>query len=479
MAYPLAKLLVAAFSFSLVVAAFAQSSSPTEPFSAAEVKQPDVSKLPKDLLIPCPTPTFTPVNETPDKIEQLFTNIQKYRLVIGAGEFKDQPKVNNRAFVAPTAALIDARLGEAGYSPLPNLAVSGTPYLEGARATKGAIKDALSEMAGKLKEGDLGIIYYVGHGSIAPSHRDLSLSVYDRPVDDDEGIRVSDIIGSLEVSQYRTDVKEIPHYIIVLETCYSGIAVPDQEWVISTAGGLQTVSQVKNQASTLPQIVIISATTIGLDTVAYDLHGTNLSAFGFFFLRALNEDWECADTNQDGILTLNELTNYIADRLQLAATLTPPAIDGLMKPEESTREPLNFLAYSAAHHVIDGDRGQIAQVWVQPPANEVTTLNLPSGSTFTCTNSTPCSTLVSLAQAGDIQVSSQAISEQSNGSGISRSPRLIWGTLDKVFPKLGAAARAQDQSVSTSSHVLKASIPISSLSTKFQQEVAGAMLRVN
>lgn len=140
----------------------------------------DLDSLVSPQLRPsCTSQHYLPVPH-PDLIASLLNGKKRYRLVIGAGEFLDQPQTNDRTFVAPTAMLIDSRLADLGYTPLPSLSKTGTTYLIGKQATKDAIRAALREMAAATSGGDIGFIYYVGHGEISPGGNDLSLAVYDR-----------------------------------------------------------------------------------------------------------------------------------------------------------------------------------------------------------------------------------------------------------------------------------------------------------
>lgn len=404
-----------------ILEASAQEPASTESTTATTADDAlDTSQFPPELFPKCPTYQYTAVQEKPDKIAGLFSDHQHYRLVIGAGTFLDHPETNNRSFVAPTARRVDAQLDAAKWAALPGLLKTNNniPYLEGTRATKAAIRAAIQEMAALLDQGDFGIIYYVGHGHYAPSHKDLTLSVYDRLVTDDDGFRLSDIVGLLENSATHTDVKEIPHYFIILETCYSGTVVPAKSWAVVNQGDIQLIARIELEES-IPQVVIVSATAAGSLAQAYNLHGTNLSAFGVFFLRAFNEDWECVDTNEDGIITLNELVSYLKERLQKASEVD--AIDDVMIPQASSREPTNFIAYSAKYHVTDGDRREIGNLLVTPKPNQVSTLTLPSGTTYTCTNSTPCSVPISISQQGNIQVTAQPISDPLPSGGVVRA----------------------------------------------------------
>jgi hypothetical protein len=457
------------------VTASASVAAPAESVSQA-TDTLGLSGIAPELIPHCPNPVFTPAPQ-PDIIAKLFSSEHKhYRLVIGASKFKSDSSLD-RPFVESTAALIDKRLDTAGYMALPNVvATQNSPYLTGEKATKSNINKAIEEMAALMGPDDFAIIYYVGHGSTAPNHIDTSLSVYDKPVAPDEGIRVSDIVGTLGVDQYLRDIKQLPHYIIVLETCYSGSAVATEPWTVVDDNGNQRLGQIIGGPSYPPQIVVIAATApAGLASKAYDLHGTNLSAFGVFFLRALNEDWECADSNQDGILTLNELADYIKAELKAAYTLKPPAIDGPMSPRASSDQPLNFLAYSAARHVIDGDRNKIGELYIKPGDNQSATVTLPSGASYVCTQSQPCSVAVSKDDTGQVLVATQPISDPAPApraaltKGIFRFPLHVKGA---------KASSCTKDCVYTSPFAREATTSIAGLLAKTDQVLAGVHVQL-
>jgi hypothetical protein len=365
-------------------------------------QQSGSDELPSTLFPRCPSYTFTPVAEIPDKLVKFFSDHKRYRLVIGVSEFEDKgSKQLNRPYAEQTARLIDARLAELGYAPLPSLR-TGQPYLSGPRATKSAIMASLRDMEQATREGDLGVIYYIGHGTITLNNKDLSLAVYDRPVAADEGIRASDLFATLELSEWRSDLKEIPHFIVVLETCYSGVAALGSRPVLWQRNGLQTIAEISNQVFP-PQIAVLTATIDGDDKRAYDLHGTNESAFGFFFIRALGEDWECADTTPDGILTLPELKNYLTTRLELAHQLS--IVDGSMEPVTSSAEAQHFIAYSPDRHFVDGDRSAIVRLLIKPPSGSVADVQLPSGRLYSCNSTDGCNIIVSASLGGKLLVS--------------------------------------------------------------------------
>jgi hypothetical protein len=360
---------------------------------------------PPSALIPvCSHSPYTPVPPPPpDQIEVALNQRHRYRLVIGAGEYATDPTMN-RSFVDPTAALVDARLAAIGFKALPSLA-STTPYLSGKAATKQAIMQALKEMVAVTNGQDYGVIYYIGHGSITLSNNDLTLGVYDRPVARDDGIRVSDILGTLEYGDWRSDITEIPHYLIVLDACFSGNSAIGDSVELRTQNNVQRLEEIQNQIVP-PQIAILAATSDGDSSSAYPLRGTNASAFGYYFARALKEDWACADSiTPDGILTLNELTDYLKIRLQLA--YTQQYIEAPMVPTILNKDMNAFIAYDPSKHVIDGLRSEIVQVEFQPiQAGRTVTVTLPSGANLGCTDG--CTSQISRSLAGKITIRSVA-----------------------------------------------------------------------
>jgi hypothetical protein len=324
--------------------------------------------------------------------------------VIGAGENSVDPSMN-RAFVDPTAALVDSHLAKLGYKSLPRFD-GKTPYLAGSAATKQAIMDALNEMEKITGAQDYGIIYYVGHGTIALSNTDLTLGVFDRPIARDEGIRVSDILGTLEFADWRGDITDIPHYSLVLDACFSGNSTLGNTDIVTTTNNVQRLQQIQNQIVP-PQIAIIAATSNGDSTSAYELTGTNASAFGYYFARGLAEDWACSDQiTPDGILTLDELQVYIRDRLKLAAD--KGATVKLMVPTMLNKDRNAFIAYDATKHAIDGLRGEIITVAIQLTGETKTAeVTLPSGKQLVCqVHGSPCEAQLSSSLVGNITVKS-------------------------------------------------------------------------
>jgi hypothetical protein len=329
----------------------------------------------------------------PDAVQEVFDH-KKYRLVIGVGENQFDQSAN-RDYVDNTAKLVDEKLEKLNYAPLPSFAKSSAlPYLAGKNATKEAIMKALVEMQHEMGQGDIGVIYYVGHGGVTPSNRDVILSVYDRPIANDEGIRVDDILGTLELNRTRSAIHEVPNYFIVLDSCLSGNAAQGNRTVLVDDGGIQRIESIEGRI--VPeQVAILTSTASGRDPEAYQLAGTAVSAFGFFFARALDEDWDCVDRPQpDGILTLDEISDYLEKKLELAYSLK--ATPAKMSPTLLEKDKKEFLAYNAERRSLDGARAKIKKMNVKSKdpafAAEV---RFSTGESLRCAEPTGCSFLVS------------------------------------------------------------------------------------
>jgi len=361
--------------------------------SSTEISAQTVAPvLPQDLVAACAPLAYTPIKTPPpDAIAAAISASKRYRLVIGVGEYAANPEMN-RDYVDPTAQMVDQRLAEVGYTALPTLP-KDRPLLTGTAATKSAIMDALQEMVKLTSTGDTGVIYYVGHGLMAPSNSDVTLGVYDRPVQPDEGIRVSDILGTLAFNRYRGTIVQIPHFIVVIDACVSGNAAIGDATTIADRNGIERIVNITYQ-QIAPQMAILTATSDGKNPEAYELGKSGYSAFGFFFARALKEDWACADTDSpDGILTLHELQSYLRRKLDRAQQ--EQAIPDAMTPRILSADRNAFIAYDPSKHYVDGAREDIVTVALNAGLTNFATLTLASGVTLTCDPLTKCSFSVS------------------------------------------------------------------------------------
>jgi hypothetical protein len=256
-------------------------------------------------------------------------------------------------------------------------------------------------MANATQGQDFGIIYYVGHGNIASNGSDLTLAIYEEPVASDQGYRVSDLLGLLQLSIYRSSIAEIPHFFIILDACFSGTVAQSSKPAIQTIDGVQHLVEIPGGGPVIPdQMAILTSTAAGSSSSAYELQGSGLSAFGYYFARALKEDWACSDSlSRDGILTLLEMKQYLKERLKLASD--KGAVAAAMSPSMLARDGNALLAYRADKYLEPGFRDLIFSLLIQPGANQTAELVLPGGARTSCSDSTSgCTVPISKTYAG-------------------------------------------------------------------------------
>lgn len=370
----------------------------------AKIQDPPVGAIPT-----CVKLTYTsPPND--DVIREVWDKRRKFRLVIGAGAYKFSPD-KDRDFIASTAALVDSKLEKLGYEALPSL--KQHPFLVDSTASKQNIIDALKEMANQVGKDGIGIVYYAGHGLITPNHVDLALGVYDEAVLPTNGLTVSNVIGLLGVdSSYAESVDEIPNIFLVLESCESGEAAIGDTSVLVTDGDVQRVQRLQTSIIPPTRVAILSATTHGGNHDAYPLNGMNVSAFGYYFARALDEDWACAnDPTRDGILINSELQDYLIDRLGTA--YKKQLINGEMKPTSLAKDNFAIWAYRPDRQAdcggtpCTGNRKRFIRILVTTDFNQDAELTLPNGFHKKCSLGEKCSVIISAKFSGKLSITSR------------------------------------------------------------------------
>jgi Caspase domain len=392
----------------LIAFQLAQTASADTPKCPIGGVDPDavLATIPKQWLHNPPPPELPAA--TPDlpkdNIQPLIAAHRKYRLVIGASEFRDSPAYN-ADFVAGTAAVVDQRLCQLGYEAIDSLKSRPVQYLVGEQANLDAIKSALEELAQATEPGDFAIVYFATHGNLPPSNADLVLSVYDRPVTKTDGLRISDLIGELALSKwYRTNALDTANFLLVIDACYSGNFLKQVEG-ITQMDGVQRI--VASADPPIPErFALITATGSGATTEAYQLGDLKLTAFGAYFARSLKEDWTCADSNFDGIVTAGELRTCIQDGLDRATS--QGAIKGnAMSPQVAHPEAL--VAFNADKYRSKGERPSLVLLKVAPKnalsANTALPfqVHLPNGAIIPCERS--CQVWVEKSdQPGKLQI---------------------------------------------------------------------------
>ncbi|HZL29298.1 MAG TPA: caspase family protein [Acidobacteriaceae bacterium] len=376
----------------------------------------DTSKVPPDLIKSCDAPAFRPPKQPPDVVFESLLAHKRYRLVIGPGFFGVNSP-DNRDFIEPTAAMVDAALDARGFQPLPDPEMSSLTgdtkkhYLSGKTATEENIRSALILLSTLMNSdpNNHAIIYFVGHGAISPSHLDVTLSVADQPVNDHDGLRFSDLVGLLTIRTYQTtSALSIPNYIVVLDTCFSGNAALGASAQVVEQYGVQSIQEVEH----IPhpeQIAILSSTQAGSNSEAFGLKDTNVSAFGYFFARSIQEDWNCTDSEtRDGIITLTEIKDYVSPKLQEAKGMGYLAAD--MKPYLPRADDLKFMDYDPNRTTEDGFARHIMAVNFAPrKSGDLATVQVANGMIFTCATINGCTLPIASDPGQTFKVSATAL----------------------------------------------------------------------
>ena len=299
-------------------------------FIAARYRQPSPSRV---VFVPsgrtgpaasgCPRRPY--VDPIPDDLLQLWSSRPRYRLVIGAGKFEKDPAAD-RAFVGPTARLVDAALASAGYDHNLGLLIDE-------EATRAKVEGALDELK-DLPPESLIVVYYVGHGVPTLLEDDVALGIADEPVNPTHGVRVKDLMARA-VQAASPGMRQAPRVIMILETCYSGA-------VSSLERSLHNI--VLTPKIDFTRLSFLSATSGTQVAHPMNVDGKQLSAFGYYLARALTAEWDCADLTPDGALTVAELATFAATRLDEA--LEQKRIKGPMTPDPGDRPLYAMVAYN-------------------------------------------------------------------------------------------------------------------------------------
>jgi hypothetical protein len=340
----------------------------------------------------------------PDLIAKLLSEAKRYRLVIGASAVEGELQ-SDQEYIEETAKLVDAQLASLGYAPVS--ALKNGPYLVGGNASRTALEDAIKLMADEVQANQIGVIYYVGHGTLTSGNKDLTLAVSGQPLGSESGIHVSSLIGWLTVHAAPSNTLEIPHYIIILDSCYSGNIASEAVDRLLLENGVPMVVQVPANLPTTERIAILTATDKGDNKLSFQLGGTKLSALGYYLTEALDRNWACANRfARDGILTLDELQLYLDDQLAMARKA---GAVGEMHPQIPRNDRrYMFLEYRSDQvSVVESlARRRIVTLYAAPGSQTTAQIRFPSGLDYSCSPSNPkgCSVPFSKSYPGKLTV---------------------------------------------------------------------------
>lgn len=230
---------------------------------------------------------------------------QTYALLVGISSFKD-PGIPKLGFAHQDAEDL-ARMIEsprAGSVPPENVVL-----LTNEKATTNGIRDAIeTQLKARAKKNDTVLVFIASHGVTIPTDRKEKgfVVTYDTSPQDPATTAISmDEIHKLFEDQLN-NVKRLYLYIDVCHAGQVGQIYPKAELISKTTeNALRGVEDVQ-----LFGMLAAQKGQVAMEGVVY---GGGHGAFTYFLLRALNGD---ADFNHDGRVTMDELAQYVEDRVR-------------------------------------------------------------------------------------------------------------------------------------------------------------------
>jgi tetratricopeptide (TPR) repeat protein len=146
-----------------------------------------------------------------------------------------------------------------------------------------------------LNENGLVVVYYSGHGAIDFDGRDLWLQLYgQRYFGESQGLAVSELIRTARGGTYKGEL------VVIIDACYSG-------------QGAWTKSLNLNE---MENTLIFASNSRTQSSLPIDVSpGETMSAFTYYLLKGVTDDWEAVDERQQGIILYEDLRTYIEVKL--------------------------------------------------------------------------------------------------------------------------------------------------------------------
>lgn len=183
-------------------------------------------------------------------------------------------------------------------------------YLEGniffyKDATQSQFKTAIQKLKNVVQPGSEVFVYYVGHGAPDPEEK----RGYFVPVDADPNY-VS--IGGVGLDEFYNEINALPaaQVNIVVDACFSGSS--DQGMIIKNISPVMI--EVENAYKVNQNLV--EFTSSGGDEVSSWYPGKKHSLYTYFYLKGIQGS---ADANQDSLITVGELQNYLVEQVPYEA----------------------------------------------------------------------------------------------------------------------------------------------------------------
>lgn len=258
----------------------------------------------------------------------------RWAVVVGVGEYENRA-IPRLRFAAKDAEAMHQFLTTRGGYPKDNvlLLTDTTAQKPTLLNIKRALGDFLARRAGR---DDMVLIYFAGHGAPevdAAGNEADGLSKYLIPRDGDPESLYTTALPMDEIQRIFARVSA-ERIVMLLDTCYSG-----------TAGG-RTFSRASTRASGLNDQFLerltrsrgrVIMTASGPNEVALELPNLGHGIFTYYVLEGLKGK---ADRNNDGMVTVSELYEYVEDQVDRTARREGGRQRPLMKGEIEGTLPL-------------------------------------------------------------------------------------------------------------------------------------------
>jgi uncharacterized caspase-like protein len=199
-------------------------------------------------------------------------------------------------------------------------------YLHDGDADRAAIFRALASMKANMAKDeagqDLAVILFSGHGAIIDDR------FYLLPYGVDARTPADLKASAISANDFHDEVAELAkrgRVLVLLDTCHSGAVTGDGSALASNADLLRAIISASNVT------VLTSSTT---NEFSREDEKWNNGAFTKVLLDALGKD---ADENHDGLISMSELTHYVATQVSgLTGGQQHPGVEHGMKASSSS-----------------------------------------------------------------------------------------------------------------------------------------------
>jgi tetratricopeptide (TPR) repeat protein len=240
----------------------------------------------------------------------------KYFLTVAASKTADS--ATSLPYATVDGSKVSSVFASRGYKKLESL------------ADKTATRENFIENLKKIRNvspNGLVVIYYSGHGAVDIEGRDLWLQLYGQNYfGEGHGVAVSELIRTARGTSYKGEL------VVIIDACYSGQGA----WTKSL-----NLSEVENT-------LIFASNTRTQEAYPIELSpNEKMSAFTYYLLRGLTDDWEIVDEKRQGIILYEDLRTYIEVKLN-QLVVKSGVTDKQMTPEIAGQPGKIWAAFDAA-----------------------------------------------------------------------------------------------------------------------------------